>query len=225
MRAEVADPAARQGAWSEHLRAMFLALDIPQGNVTDHLADSVAQYCNQYHSRGVHRSDLALLLARAFCAINDRDSASRVLGAIKPHALHVDRWLEILSELHHFPALLPYFSRGIIRPADWLGAELDRMWTLDLGRLALTEAEKHEIMLYRSLRSILENMYVFWDATQGEGVLGLKGLEAFNIESSARKKMTFTSADDLLGYIARLLMRQKDAREWKDVPRLMSLDL
>ncbi len=216
---------AGEEAWSEHLREIFQSLDIPQGTVTDNLATSVAQYCFQFHPYGVQRSDLVLLIARAFCAVNDQDSATRVLRSIKPHARHVERWLEILSELHHFPALLPYFSLGIIRPADWAGAQLDRMWTLDLGRLALSESERHEMMLYRTLRSIIENMFGFWDATRGEGVLGLKGLHSFNVEPSGRQPQTFTTTDDLLGYIEDLLRQQKDARQWQCVPALLNLDL
>ncbi len=216
---------AEQEAWADLLREIFHTLEIPQGPTTENLAASVAQYCMQYCPHGVHRSDLVLLLARAFCAINDRAAAARVLQSVKPHALHVDRWLEILSELHQFPTLLPYFSRGIIRPADWAGARLDRMWTLDLGRLALSESEKHELMLYSSLRSIVESMVPFWDATRGEGVLGLKGLESFNVESEARSRQTFTTADDLLGYIEHLFVQQKESRGWQAAPTVMNLDL
>lgn len=216
---------AAQDAWTGHLHEIFRSLDIPHGPVTDNLASSVAQYCHQFHPHGVQRSDLILLIARAFCAIGDRDSAARVLRSSKLHARHVNRWLEILSELHHFPALLPYFSLGIIRPADWAGARLDRMWTLDLTRLALSESDKHEMVLYRSLRSLIENMFVFWDATLGEGVLGLKGLDAFNVEPCAGQRLTFTTSDDLLGYIGDLFSQQKNARQWRAVPVLMNLDL
>lgn len=216
---------AGQEAWSEHLREMFQLLDIPSGAIADNLSASIALYCSHYHPHGIHQSDLVLLIARAFCAVNDRNSAARVLRSSKPHARHVDRWIEILSELHHFPSLLPYFSLGIIRPADWAGAQLDRMWTLDLSRLALSEPERHEMMLYRSIRSIIENMFMFWDATHGEGTLGLKGLAALNVESQQRRGQTFTAPDDLLGYIGNLFLQQKDMRHWKTVPVLLNLDL
>lgn len=216
---------AGQGAWEQHLQEIFQSLDIPQGTVADNVKASVAMYCRQYHPQGVQRSDLILLIARAFCAISDRESAARILRSVKPHAQHVNRWLEILTELHHFPALLPYFSLGIIRPADWVGAQLDRMWTLDLGRLALSESEKHEMMLYRSLRTIIENMFVFWDATRGEGVLGLKGLASFNVESNSGRRQTLTAADDLLEYIGNLFLKQRDAQRWATIPSLMNLDL
>jgi hypothetical protein len=216
---------AEQGAWSELLRELFHSLAIPQGPTTEHLTVSVARYCAQYCPAGVQRSDLVLLLARAFCAISDRASAARVLRSVKPHARHVDRWLEILSELHHVPTLLPYFSSGMIRPADWAGARLDRMWTLDLGRMALAESERHEMMLYQSLRAIVANMAPFWDATQGEGVLGLKGLDAFRLEPDAGDVPSCTAAEALMEYVAQLLLQQKGARRWRAVPALMNLDL
>ncbi|MBN2163013.1 MAG: hypothetical protein JXR25_00895 [Pontiellaceae bacterium] len=214
-----------QDIWSDHLHGLLDELNLARGTEREHLVHSIAMYCRHFHPHGLQQSDLMLLIARALCAINDRASAAQVLRSVKPHARHVERWLEILSELHHFPSLLPYFSLGVIRPADWAGAELDRMWTLDLGRLVLSESEKHEMMLYRSLRTIVESMLVFWDATGGEGVLGLKGLASFNVESGDGKRQTLTGARDLLGYIERILRQQQDERGWTAVPETMNLDL
>ncbi len=215
---------ARQDAWAAHLRDMFQTLEIPPGTLADNLAASVAMYCRKFHPRGLQSSELKLLIARAFCAVGDRAAAGRVLESMEPHRRHVSRWLEILSELHHFPEMLPYFSLGIIRPADWAGAQLDRMWTLDFGRLALADAEKHEMMLYRSIRVLAEKMFVFWDATGGEGILGLKNLSALNVDVE-EKKQTLTTPGDLLEYIADLFARETGRREWHATPSLLCLDL
>jgi hypothetical protein len=215
----------RQNVWAEHLREIFQTLEIPPGTLADNLIASVAMYCRKFHPRGVQSSDLKLLLARAFCAVGDRAAAGRVLESMQAHRPHVSRWLEILSELHHFPELLPYFSLGIIRPADWAGARLDRMWTLDFGRLSLSEAERHEMMLYRSIRVILEKMFVFWDAVDGEGILGVKNLSALKVEVGGRNKHTLTTASDLLEYMADLLRQQQVPRSWSTVPSLLNLDL
>lgn len=212
-------------AWQTHLQDVFLSLDIPSGPLTDNVSASIAMYCRQFHPQGVQRSDLLLLIARAFCAVGDRAVANRVLSSMEPHRRHTARWLEILSELHHFPELLPYFSLGIIRPADWAGAQLDRMWTLDFGRLALSEAERHEMMLYRSVRAIVANMFVFWDASSGEGVLGIKGLVTLQVEADSRKAKTLTAPADLLEYISDLFRQQQIEREWNAMPSLLRLDL
>jgi hypothetical protein len=182
-------------------------------------------YCRRFHPNGLRHDDLVLLIARALCSINERALAEQVLDSVKSHARNKRRWLEILSELHGFPSLLPYFSLGIVRPADWAGAQLDRMWILDLGRLRLSDAEKHEMLVYRSLRALIESMVVFWDATGGEGVLGLKGLASFHVDSSVRQRQTFTSTDDLLGYIGNLLLQQRELRSWHAVPSLLNLDM
>ena len=225
MRATAIPTITRQDVWSEHLKDVFQTLEVPPGPMADNVAASVAMYCRSFHPNGVQRSDLALLIARAFCAVNERASAERVLGSLQPHGRHVARWLEILSELHHFPALLPYFSKGIIRPADWAGARIDRMWTLDFDRLALSEAEKHEMTLYRSIRALIARMFVFWDAPAGEGVLGLKGLAALNVERGSRAPKTLTAAGDLLEYVADLFLQQKGPRGWTATPTLLNLDL
>lgn len=211
-------------AWAAHLRDMFQTLEIAPGTLADNLVASVALYCRKFHPQGLQSSELKLLIARAFCAVADRAAAERILESMEPHRRHVSRWLEILSELHHFPELLPYFSLGVIRPADWAGAQLDRMWTLDFGRLVLTNAERHEMMLYRSIRALVEQMFVFWDATGGEGILGLKDLSVLHV-GEEEKEHTLTAPDDLLEYIADLFARQKEQREWHATPTLLSLDL
>jgi hypothetical protein len=216
---------ARQDAWSAHLQDMFASLEIPSGPLADNLAASVAMYCRKFHPQGVHSCDLKLLLARSFCAVGDLAAAGRILESMQPHRRHVSRWLEILSELHHFPQLLPYFSLGVIRPADWAGAQLDRMWTLDFGRLTLSAAEKHEMMLYRSIRAIIEKTEVFWDATRGEGLLGVKELSALMVESDDGRRQTLTAADDLIDYMTDLLLQAKEKRGWHSVPVLLNLDL
>ena len=215
----------RQDAWAAHLQELFGSLDIPNGTLADNLAASIAMYCRKFHPQGVQSADLKLLIARGFCAVGDHATAGYVLQSMDPHRRHVSRWLEILSELHHFPELLPYFSLGIIRPADWAGAQLDRMWVLDFGRLSLSDSEKHEMMLYRSIRAIIEKMYVFWDATRGEGILGLKDLATLNVESAGRSGQTLTEANDLLEYVADLFVRQKTDRKWSACPSLLNLDL
>ncbi len=223
MRSVAFETSGKQDAWAEHLQEVFRSLEIPGGTVVDNLSASIAMYCRQFHPHGVQSSDLKLLMARAFCAVGDRMAAEHVLESMSPHRHHVSRWLEILSELHHFPQLLPYFSLGIIRPADWAGAQLDRMWVLDFGRLALGDAERHEIMLYRSIRMIIEKMFVFWDATEGEGILGLKALASLNVEGDVPGGKTLTTVDDLLEYVSEVFRQQSAERKWNTVPTLLNL--
>jgi len=214
----------RREVWRDHLEDVFKSLDIPPGTLSDNIAATVAVYCHHHHPHGLQATDLRLLISRAFCAIGDRSAAGRVLASMTPHSRHIERWLEILSDLHHFPELLPYFSRGIIRPAEWAGAQLDRMWTLDFSRLKLSEAERHEITLYRSVRLLVQQMFVFWDATGGEGILGLKGLESLGV-NDRRPEWSLMSATSLVEYIADLFRQQKKERGWAAVPSLLQLDL
>jgi hypothetical protein len=216
---------AQQDIWQSHLNDVFQSLGIEPGTTADNVSASVAAYCREFHPAGVQKNDLRLLIARAFCAIGEQSVAEVIVGSMDPHVRHVSRWLEILSELHHFPELLPYFSIGVIRPADWAGARLDRMWVLDFSRLSLTDAERHEIMLYRSIRTLIEKVYVFWDATLGEGVLGLKGLALFNVEAGGRSGQTLTASSDLVVFISDLFNRQISERNWNAVPTLLNLDL
>lgn len=199
--------------WLEYLQEIFRELDIPAENQTENLAQSIAAYCKTHHPHGVQNEELKLLIARAACAVDRPEVAKKVLQSMHPHARHIPQWIEILQELHHFPQLLPYFSRGIIRPADWAGAALDRMWILDFSRLALSQAEQHEMMIQQSIQNLLEQMAVFWDATSGAGILGLKGLEDLELQKG----------DSLWIYVKECLKQHAALRHWKTVPSTLNL--
>jgi hypothetical protein len=99
------------------------------------------------------------------------------------------------------------------------------MWTLDFGRLMLTDEERHEIMLYRSVRMLVEAMLVFWDATGGEGVLGLKNLSALTVSGRRERGQGNAASGELSDYIGSLLRRHRSLRNWKACPSLLNLDL
>ena len=200
-------------AWSEHLQSVFRELGLDSAPFCAHLSEGVATYCRTFCPRGLQTKDLKLLVARACCSIGERDAAEQVLKSIQPHARHVNRWLEILSELHNFPELLPYFSAGIIRPAEWVGAQLDRMWTVDFSRLHLAESERHEMLLHRSVRLLIERLAGVWDACSGEGVLGIKGWRAWEMEDEG----------SLWAYLSDLLAHEQVERGWATRPDLLDL--
>jgi len=204
---------SQQALWAAHIRERFKELSIPLGEEINHIVASISTYCKEFHPHGLQTQELYLLMARALCSVGQIDTARHVLESMQPHARHVQRWIEILSELHHFPQLLPYFSQGIVRPADWAGAQLDRMWTVDFSRLALAESDQHEMLLCKTLRIMLEKIAVFWDPTQGEGTVGLKGLNY--IESTS---------DYLLAYSEDILVQQKKYRNWTQSPKILHLD-
>jgi hypothetical protein len=214
-----------EDAWADHLQDMFKTLGIHPGTTADNIAASVAVYCRKFHPQGLHTADLKLLISRAFCAVGDRATAGGILETMETHRRYIARWLEILTELHHFPELLPYFSSGIIRPADWAGARQDRMWILDFGRLVLSDGEKHEMMLHRSIQLMIGKMSIFWDATGGEGILGLKSISSLNMDKWISGKSRLTTQGNLMGYIKDLLAQQTTLRGWLAAPSLLNLDL
>lgn len=212
----------QRSIWSAHIAQVLQELKLPATPKSGHLTEAVALYCRHYHPAGVHSSDLALLIARCFCSIDERAAAEQVLSRMEPHARHVERWLEILSELHTFPELLPCFSVGAIRPADWAGAQVDRMWVLDFSRVILTDFEKHEIVLHHSIRALTEAMSAFWDATSGEGVLGLRHLDVLELPPAVRDLKGSESWQD---FIQAVLSLSATERGWNKVPSMLNLDL
>jgi len=224
---EIVNPYDPHEVWVAHFRRIFKEAGIASEETAKHVSESLALYCQEYHPCGVSTADLALLIARTFCSIGDVGSAEKILRGMEPHSRYTKRWLEVLSELHHFPQLLPCFSRGVIRPADWTGAEQDRMWMLDFTRLKLDDCERHEITMFCFIRTMVDRMAVFWDATAGEGVLGVKGLLYLSLQDIRKnpRSKKHPPGKGWIDYIADLLKQQKICRAWRDVPVVISLDL
>ena len=80
------------------------------------------------------------------------------------------------------------------------------------------------MMVFRSVRVLVEHMFMFWDATSGEGILGLKGLAVQNLGDRKRRGTTARDTDDLIIYITDLFRKQQEIRNWQAVPALLQLD-
>ena len=216
-------PSSIRSAWATHLREALRDTNVPSERFASHLTESVALYCSQRHPSGLPNDDLNLLLARALCAVGEREAARRILHAMTPHRNHLDRWMEALCELDRFPELLPLFSASALRPAEWEGARRGPSWTLDLNRLRVVESDRHEITLIRTLNALIESISVLWDATRGSGTLAIKGMKRIHPTRAphGRKRRDST---DLPRHVDALLDRHRRRRGWTTRPDLFMLE-
>jgi len=206
--------------WSDHMQRMLRRLDLHERETADEILESLAVFC-QHHP---HMSDrnLSLLLARTFCATGDRDAAGRVLHHDRSHRSHADSWLDVLSAEYPFPDLFPLFSSHALRPLRLRSAGQDAAWVLDLGKIYLSDADRHEIILKQTLRVLIQTASNLWKKSDGQGVLVIKGLPSY---SSAQIHNVNLPVSELMDYIKDILQQCAARLEWTLTPSVLLLDM
>ena len=165
---------------------------------------------------------LSLLMARSFCATGDPDAADRILRHDRAHRTHTESWMAALSAEYPFPELYPLFSSRAFRPLRLNTVGGENIWVLDLEKVALSDADRHEMILLQTLRVLTEKVSNVWEKPAGRGTLVVKGLPrltAFIRPGAGR------TAPKMIGYLQDVLRRRADHNGWSCVPSVLLLDL
>lgn len=206
--------------WSGHVQQILQQLDLHERETAAEISESLAVFCQQHpHISG---RALSLLMARSFCATGDRAAAGRVLRRDREHGAHTEAWLEVLSAEYPFPELYPLFSSRALRPLRLQTVGEQTAWVLDLNRIHLAEADRHEMILLQTLRTLAETASNVWNKTDGQGNLVVNCLSRFSgAASSSRRK----SVSQMRSYIQDVLERRAARNGWSSVPSVLLLDL
>ena len=209
-------------AWREPLLDILHSVPGICGQQADHIAAGVALFCAEQGFVVLKRADLLLLAAKGLSGIGRDKEAEELLLRDQIYGPYVRCWLGGFEQIDSFASLFPFFSRGVIMPGRWSGLQNQNMWILDLSRLMVLEEELHEIMVYRSIKLLLKQLVVLWDADRGRGVLGIRG-----IKSEGMQKLFDISQRAGIGtvvaYIEDVLNRERDSRDWTVRPDVMML--
>lgn len=203
--------------WTGYVRRLFETMDLHQRTGASEISESLAVFCQEHPHMPGHA--LSLLMARSFCATGDLDAAGRVLQHDRAHRPHADSWLEVLSAEYPFPELYPLFSSRALRPLRLRTAGTRTAWVLDLEKVHLTDADRHEIILLQTLRALTEKVSNVWKKSDGRGTLAIKGLSRLQTVFCAR------SAGKLPDYMNDVLRRRAGRCGWASVPSVLLLDL
>jgi len=201
--------------WSGCVQRMFKTLDLHQHPAAQEISESLAVFCQQ-HER-IRDHSLALLMARSFYVSGDPEAAGRILQQERTHRLHADSWLKILPAEYPFPELYPLFAARILRPQSLASA--GTLWVLDFDRVQLTEADRHELVLFQTVRVLTEKISCVWGKTDGRGTLGINGLH--RLTRMARGSSQASS--QLLQHIRDVLALRARKNGWAGVPSLLLL--
>ncbi|MBC8206441.1 MAG: hypothetical protein ISR84_03395 [Kiritimatiellales bacterium] len=219
-------PSARQ-LWSGYVQHLVEALDLHERETASDVSESLAVFCEQHPHMPEHT--LSLLMARSFCVAGDSYAAGRVLLHDRAHRRYADSWLEVLSVKYPFPELYPLFSSRALRPLRLQTVGREATWVLDLGKINLSEADRHEMILWRTLRVLTESASNVWKSVppkavkpDGCGTLVVKGLP--HLASFIRPRAG-RIAPQMIDYLQDVLSRCAERNGWSSTPSVLLLDL
>jgi hypothetical protein len=206
--------------WSGHVQRVLQQLNLHERDTAGEISESLAVFCQQHPQ--ISGCALSLLMARSFCATGDRAAAGLVLSRDREHGAHTEAWLEVLSAEHPFPELYPLFSSRALRPLRLKTVGEQTVWVLDLEKIHLSDADRHEMILMQTLRALAETVSNVWKKTNGQGTLVVKSLFRF---ADVRPSSRTTSAAQLFSYIQAVVQRRAACNGWSFVPSVLLLDL
>jgi hypothetical protein len=209
--------AARQ-LWSGTVQHLFQTLDLDTRASAGEVSESLAVFCQEQTS--VNTRGLSLLAARSFCAVGDCEAATRVLRHDRAHRAHAGSWLDALSAETSFPELYPLFSARALRPL-WLNST-GAVWVLDFNRIHLSDADRHELILFQTVRVLTEKVFNVWKRSVAPGTLCVKGIGRL---ARFLRPQGAQAADQLLDHLCDVLARQAEKHGGCAAPAVLLLDL
>jgi hypothetical protein len=226
---------AERQLWSGYVQQLFQTLEIADRTAAPDITESLAVFCQ--HRAHMPEHTLSLLMARSFCITGDAEAAGRILRHDRAHRPHTESWLEVLSAEYPFPELYSLFSSRALRPQSLTSA--GTVWVLDFDRIHLTEADRHELILFQTVRVLTEEVSNVWTRAQrerprygeamtagngkkadGQGTLGIKGLSRLTKFIRGRHP-----AKQLTGHISDVLALCAQKNGWSAVPAVLLIDL
>jgi hypothetical protein len=121
---------------------------------------------------------------------------------------------------------LRLFGNRIIYPARWTACGHETVWVLDLRHLITPSDAGMEMILFERVRIVLATFSDVWDATSGQGFLGLKGLAItssliLGATTLPRKRQALSS--EIRALCTRHLGHFQMQRGWRTMPALLTL--
>ncbi len=205
--------------WSETIRKRFRRLELTDRPAADAVSESLAVFCQAHYQ--MNERSLSLLMARSFYAAGDVEAADRILSSDESCSACAASWLNVLSGEYLFPELFPLFSSRALYPLHLHVAFDGTAWVLDFDRVLLTDADRHELILFQTLHMLLEKVSNVWKRSNGSGTLGVKGLRrVLRRQTPHRPK----DAAQFLTYMQDVLSQQAATARWASVPSVLLLD-
>jgi len=204
--------------WSGTIQRLFQTLELEDRIAASEISESLAVFCQDRLQVPEH--NLSLLMAHSFCVAGDSEAAERILQNDREYRCHTDSWLELLTSEYPLPELYPLFSARVLRPQN-LNSARDT-WVLDFDAIALSEGDRHELILLQTVRVLTENISNVWKKSNGQGALAVKGLRRLTRFMRPRGAETTSR---LFDHIQDVLVHCAKENGWAGVPSVLQIDL
>ena len=190
------------------------------------VARSVAAFIRDRHANEALPAEyLALLIARSLWAVGEETAACRFIevkgaewrvgpafaGAVLASDISVSRWRAMLGA-------------RVVRPFTTLAR--GAIWIMDLQRLVEPGRNCLELAVFRVLNAVMDQIAGVWDGTRGQGILGLRHLDAAAsrlLDCPPRCRKSSAIALDLQRQCELRLRAAGKVRGWLAVPEVIRL--
>lgn len=192
-----------------------------RSQMVSHITGEVLSVCQD--SMGIDAGDVQEVAMAIECFLEEQPHASCVES--DSLVMLASRALSSLGEDKAARKLL-LFGTGMIKPSEWEVRRGGETWILDLKQLTVRNDAPLEMVLFAGLNAILESIADVWDASSGEGTLGLRHVCSVATEllgSGARGQEAMVA--ELMNTCRAKFNQLKVERNWNAVPDVMNLDV
>lgn len=191
------------------------------------IARGVTAYCSGFMSeQGVSSDYMALLLSRALWCLGEKDLARDLVDRQHLDSKQVDLFLSSPEGAAVSVDTWSLMDSRLVRPSQWDVENQATVWVLDFARIKMAPDDFVELVFLQGLRILLERTAEIWDATGGQGVLGLKGLrEWLAVRKKAGPRSTRASMEEIGAFCRDVMMKNREKRAWAACPRVIHLDI
>jgi hypothetical protein len=119
------------------------------------------------------------------------------------------------------------YGSGMVKPSEWTVTGDQAVWVLDLKQLTVAGEARLELVLFRCMHLIIETMADLWDASRGDGVLGLRHVceaAADLLGEPGRTASVNGLTTEILASCGEKLEQLRQSRGWTTSPRVMVVD-
>ena len=168
---------------------------------------------------------MALLLSRALWCLGEKDLARTLVDRQQLDAKQADLFLSSPEGAAVSVDAWSLMDSRLVRPSEWAVENQSTVWVLDFARIKMEPQDFVELVFLQGLRILLERTAEIWDATGGQGVLGLKGLrEWLAVRKKAGPRSVRGSMEEIGAFCRDVMTKNRAKRAWATCPRVITLD-
>lgn len=202
---------------ANHVESLCVGAPVSRQRVR-HVAAAVAAYWYSLPGRDqLPSSFVAALVVRALRGAGEPEAA-RIVGERESAGDDASALESMTCVADLSPAVWNLFASGVVRASRWISGAGRVVWVLDLERFRAGADRGLELYWMPGLQLLMRCLSGLWDASGGDGVLGLR-LGEEGLRRGRRRQGL-----DVPGYCRDVLERIRGERGWSRSPQVVLLE-